>query len=93
MIRNMKEKGMSIKSIVRELRIWRNSVRKYIKTEQKRNMIGAGNQNLIRSLIDDRNLSAVRILEEIRKTGYNGGYTTLMDYCHELREDRRIQAV
>ena len=47
----------------------------------------------IRSLIDDYKLSAVRIREEIRKTGYNGGYTTLMDYCHELREDRRIQAV
>ena len=46
----------------------------------------------IRSLIDDHNLSAVRILEEIRKTGYSGGYTTLKDYFHELRKDRRIQS-
>ena len=36
MIRNMKEKGMSIKSMARELSIWRNSVRKYLKTEPKK---------------------------------------------------------
>ncbi len=33
MIRNMREKGMSIKSIARELNISRNSVRKYMKSE------------------------------------------------------------
>ena len=33
MIRNMKEKGMSIKSIARELSISGNSVRKYLKSE------------------------------------------------------------
>ena len=31
--------------------------------------------------------------EEIRKLGYDGKYTILKDYCHELRKDRRIQAV
>ena len=44
-------------------------------------------------MIDEHNLSAVRILEEIRKLGYNGGYTILKEYCRELRKDRRIQAV
>ncbi|MGC8618779.1 MAG: helix-turn-helix domain-containing protein, partial [Thermoplasmata archaeon] len=32
MIRNMREKGMSIKSIARELHISRNSVRKYLRS-------------------------------------------------------------
>ena len=45
------------------------------------------------SVVDEHNLSAVRILEEIRKLGYNGGYTILKEYCHELRKDRRIPAV
>ena len=48
---------------------------------------------MIGELINKHNLSSVRILEEIRKIGYNGGYTILKDYCHELRKDRRIQAV
>jgi predicted transcriptional regulator len=32
----MKEKGMNIKSIAMELSIWRNSVRKYLKTEPQK---------------------------------------------------------
>ncbi len=99
MIRNMRENGMSIKSIARELSISRNSVRKHLRSEPK------GKQNRkrgskfdpyrdrIRALIDEHNLSAVRILEEIRKMGYHGGYTILKEYCHDLRKDRRIQAV
>ena len=99
MICNMREKGMSIKSIARELSISRNSVRKYLRSEPK------GKQNRkrgtkldpyrekIRALIDEHNLSAVRILEEIRKMGYHGGYTILKEYCRDLRKDRRIQAV
>ena len=47
----------------------------------------------IRALIDEHNLSSIRILEEIRKSGYNGGYTILKDYCLDIRKDRRIQAV
>ena len=99
MIRNMREKGMSIKSIARELNISRNSVRKYMKSEPlvKRNRKRKSKldpyRDTIRELIERHNLSAVRILEEIRKKGYDGGYTILKDYCHELRKDRRIQAV
>ncbi len=99
MIRNMREKGMSIKSIARELHISRNSVRKYLRSEPKGRQNRKRGSKLdpyrerIRALIDDHNLSAVRILEEIRKMGYDGGYTILKEYCHELRNDRRIRAV
>ncbi|WMT50531.1 MAG: hypothetical protein RE471_05990 [Ferroplasma sp.] len=47
----------------------------------------------IKGLIEKYNLSNVRILEEIRQDGYDGGKTILGDYCLTLRKDRRIQAV
>ena len=99
MIRNMREKGMSIKSIARELSISRNSVRKYLRSEPKGKRNRKRGSKLdpyrekIRELINKHNLSSVRILEEIRKMGYDGGYTILKEYCHDLRKDRRIQAV
>ena len=80
MIRNMREKGMSIKSIARELSISRNSVRKYLKTEPKNKQNRRKGSKLdpyrekIRELINKNNLSSVRILEEIRKMGYDGVY-------------------
>ncbi|MGC8618849.1 MAG: DDE-type integrase/transposase/recombinase [Thermoplasmata archaeon] len=43
--------------------------------------------------IDKYNLSAVRILEEIRGIGYRGSYTILKDYCRTVRKDRSIKAV
>ena len=99
MIRNMREKGMGIKSIAREFNISRNSVRKYLKSEPKNKQNRRKGSKLdpyrekIRELINKHNLSSVRILEEIRKMGHNGRYTILKDYCRELRRDRRIQAV
>ena len=50
-------------------------------------------KDIIKSLIEKDNLSAVRILEEIMNKGYDGGYTILKEYCHELRKVRSIQAV
>ena len=80
MIRNMREKGMNIKSIAKELNISRNSVRKYLKSEPKNKQNRRKGSKLdtyrekIRELINKHNLSSVRILEEIRKIGYNGVY-------------------
>ncbi len=34
----------------------------------------------IGDMINTHNLSAIRILEEIRKQGYDGGYTILREY-------------
>ena len=99
MISNMRKNGMSIKSIARELSISKNSVRKYLRSEPKGKQNRKKGSKLdpyrekIRALIDEHNLSVVMILEEIRKMGYDGGYTILKEYCHELRKDRRIQAV
>lgn len=86
MIRNMREKGMSIKSIARELHISRNSVRNYLKSEPRIKQKRRKGSKLdpyrerIRALIDEHNLSTVRILEEIGKMGYDGGYKILKEY-------------
>ena len=47
----------------------------------------------IEILIDKYNLSAVGILEEIRKWGYDGSITILKDYCRSIRKERSIKAV
>ncbi len=71
MIRNMREKGMSMKSIARELSISRNSVRKYLRSEPKRKQNRKRGSKLdrcrerIRALIDEHNLSAVRSISEL----------------------------
>ncbi len=100
MIRNMKEKGMSNREIAKELGISRNTVSKELRTtrvnerqKRKRGSKLDPYRDRIRELIEKHNLSAVRILEEIRNLGYNGGYTILKEYCTTLRKDRRVQAV
>ncbi len=80
MIHHIREKGISIKAITKELGLSRNRVRKYLKSEpkgkQKRRRGSKFDlyRHKIRVLIDDHNLSTVRILEEIRNMGYDGGY-------------------
>ena len=93
MIRNLKEMGMSNREIARDLGISRNTVSRMLRKtriqEKKKRHRGSKldpYRENIRSLIDEHNLSAVRILEEIRKFGYDGGYTILKDYCHDLRK-------
>ena len=100
MIRNLKEMGMSNREIARQLGVSRNTVSRMLRKtriqEKKKRHRGSKldpYREKIRELINKHNLSSVRILEEIRKIGYNGGYTILKEYCRELRKDRRIQAV
>ena len=100
MIRNMKDGGMSNREIAEELGISRNTVRKLLNAssvnEHPHRQITSKldpYRDRKRDIIDKHNLSAIRILEEIRKQGYDGGYTILKDYCSIVRNDRRIPAV
>ena len=81
MIRNLIDKGLSISEIPRLHNIGKRSS----KLDPYRDSI--------KDMIDRHNLSAIRILEEIRRLGYDGGYTILKDYCARVRKDRRIPAV
>ena len=100
MIRNLKDQGMSNREIAKELGLSRNTVSRMLrktriqdKKKRKRGSKLDPYRERIKVFIDEHNLSAVRILEEIRKVGYDGGYTILKEYCATLRKDRRIQAV
>ena len=100
MIRNMKDGGMSNREIAKELGISRNTVRKMLNastvnehSHRRKTSKLDPYRDRIRDMIDKHNLSAIRILEEIRKQGYDGGYTILKDYCATVRKDRRIPAV
>jgi transposase len=91
---------MSISDISKEMGISRPTVRKYLKVKRpveydRKNRVSILEpyKTHIKDRIDRYNLSAVRILEEIRKKGYTGGYSTLKSYCSTLRKDRAIKAV
>jgi len=100
MIREMKEKGMSITAIAEQLGIDRKTVRKYMNSDKvprpshsKRKSKLDPVRPIIKELIDKYNLSSVRILEEIRKWGYQGSSTILKEYCRTLRKEKSIKAV
>ena len=92
MIRNMKEMGMSNREIAKDLGVSMNTVGRMLKKTRiqvrKRKKRGSKldpDREKIRALIDEHNLSSIRILEEIRKSWYNGGYTWV-PRCHEKKE-------
>ena len=81
MIREMKEKGMSVTAIAEQLDIDRKTIRKYMKSDKVPRLSHSKRKSkldpvrpIIKELIDKYDLSAVRILEEIRKWGYQGSY-------------------
>ena len=100
MIKDMVEKGMSVSEIAKQLGIDRKTVRRYMNSEKvprpshrKRKSKLDPVRPIIKILIDKYNLSAVRILEEIRRWGYDGQISILRDCCKTLRKERSIKAV
>ena len=100
MIKEKRDRGMSISYIAEEMGISRPTVRKYLKLKRpveydRKNRVSILEpyKAHIKDRINKYNLSAVRILEEIRKQGYTGEYTILKDYCRTVRKDRAIKAV
>jgi len=99
MIREMKEEGMSVIAIAKQLGIDRKTVRKYVKSEKVSRLSHSKGKSkldpvrpIIKELIDKYDLSAARILEEIRKWRYQGSSTILKEYCRTLRKKRSIKA-
>ncbi|MHB8544959.1 MAG: helix-turn-helix domain-containing protein [Leptospirales bacterium] len=101
MIRNMVENGMKISEIAKVLNMDRKTVKKYAKSKtvpkqkqrKKRELKLEPYMDYIKERIAKYNLSAVRVLEEIKKKGYTGSYSTLKAYCKVQRKDRAINAV
>ena len=96
-------KGKSIKEIVRELKVSRNTVRKvlrsgatsfeYMRTVQPRPKLGSWRADLDRMLSDNEakpvreRLTLIRIFEELRGLGY-GSYDAVRRYARKWQASR-----
>jgi len=96
------QNGMSISEIARRTGHDRKTVRKYAKgdvilpkykTRKRRPSKLDPFKEYIQGRIKEHDLSAVRLLEDVRKMGYEGAYTILREYARTLRKDRAINAV
>ncbi len=93
------QKGKSIKAIARDLKISRNTVRKilrsgetassYERDVQPRPKLGAWKEELDRTLAANvakparERLTLIRIFEELRALGYQGGYDAVRRYARQ----------
>lgn len=96
MIREMHENRMKIGQIAEELGISRPMVRKYIRarrppeySKKRRKSKVEDYMPYIRRHIVEYDLSAVRILDEIRKMGYIGPYSFLKHFCSTVIQNRQ----
>ena len=97
-------KGKSIKEIVRELKVSRNTVRKvlrsgatsfeYKRAVQPRPKLGAWHGDLDRMLSENEarpareRLTLIRVFEELRGLGYEGSYDAVRRYAKKWRIER-----
>jgi hypothetical protein len=102
--REHRVKGKSIKGIVRDLKVSRNTVRKvlrsgatsfeYARAVQPRPKLGAWHGDLDRMLSDNETrparerLTLIRIFEELRGLGYEGSYDAVRRYARKWRVER-----
>jgi transposase len=100
MIRELRDQGMTISAIARKLELDRKTVRTALKQPQSgkyqrnpRPTILDHYEDHIRQRLQDYDLSAVRLLGEIRKQGYTGGYTTVKAFVAEVKDSQVQHAV
>lgn len=92
MIKHLHKEGVPISRIAEELGINRKTVAKAIKDEErpeyKRQHRGSmldPYKDYIKQRVEKYDLTATRVLQEIRSQGYPGSYTILKDYVHQIR--------
>ena len=96
------KRGMSISEIARRTGRDRKTVRKHVKggcsppkykeREEKPSILEPF-KGYIAKEIDDNDLSAVRLFEDLQKMGYLGKYTIVKDYARSIRKEKAIRAV
>ncbi|MBG0792059.1 IS21 family transposase, partial [Methylocystis sp. H62] len=97
------QKGKSIKEIARDLKISRNTVRKVLRSGetsfsyereiQPRPKLGAWKAEIDRVLAENatkparERLTLIRVFEELRALGYDGGYDAVRRYARNWARD------
>ena len=101
-------KGKAIKEIARDLKISRNTVRKVLRSEktsfsyeravQPRLRLGRWKSDLERMLTENvekaarERLTLIRLFEELRGLGYEGGYDAVRRFARSWSRDHAAQA-
>lgn len=100
-MRSMRQEGMSISEIARRMGHDRKTVSKYVKGDAgpPRYKARAGRpgkldpyREHIRKMVEEHDWSAVRLLEDVRGMGYEGGYTLVREYARTVRGERTTRS-
>lgn len=101
LIQDLKNQGLSITAIARKLGCDRKTVRKYLELgltapvygprQPRERMVEPYERYLQERVQVFPELSGARLLREIRKLGYEGGYTAVTDFLREVRQPRQAQ--
>jgi transposase len=91
--------GVSISQIAREEVLDRKTVRKHVRrstppesTRKKRSSKLDGYREHIRKRLEDFDLSAVKLFQEIKDQGFEGGYTIVKEYVRSLKPLKGVPA-
>lgn len=97
-LQTFKETGI-IRKTARVCRVSRNTVRKVLGLTESKPIISTPRPSKLDAykakigyLVEEKDLSAVRILEEIKSIGYQGGYSILKDYVRTIRPSKSRSA-
>ncbi len=94
-VRVMRQKGESIKSIARKLKLSRNTVRKYVRRESPPSFHARQYEKLLtpyKEAIEGmlkKGFIGTRIYEELKEVGYKGSLSTVHRYVSCMREEAR----
>lgn len=101
LIHDLKKQGLSVTAIARMAGCDRKTVRKYLELgleapsygprEPRARAIEPFEDYLRERVQAFPDLTGARLLREIRKMGYGGGYTAVTDYLRSVRPDRRTR--
>ena len=100
-IRELAAQKMSISQIARTVGVHRHTVRAFLLGGPPGARVARPPrpspidpfQDYLRARLAQYDLSAVRLLEELRERGYRGSYTTVKDFVRPFKRDRSIPAV
>ena len=99
MIHDLQRQGLSVSAIARRVGVDRKTVRKYLERgleapaygprEPRPGKIEPFGEYLLQRVAAFPELSAKRLLREVRDLGYSGGYSILTAFLREVRPPRR----